>query len=170
MPAPDRFLLPHGPYRPPRVHRGDRLFCEIRGTVVVGGYTDAPIPWPRVKKGGNPCLILCGDLVRAVRAASNVAIRHHFGVSSNTVTNWRKALGVPEQNEGTLRLQHDWAVGRDDDRLARARRQSMSPAAIAKRASKLAGRPPPPSVVAAARAAAKRPRSKAWKRKMAALW
>ena len=56
----------------------------------------------------------------AFRALAGM-IRHHFGVSSNTVTNWRKALGVPEQNEGTLRLQHDWAVGREDDRLARAR-------------------------------------------------
>ena len=49
MPAPDRFLLRHGPYRPPRDRRGDKLFCEVRGTVTVGGYTDAPIPWPRVK-------------------------------------------------------------------------------------------------------------------------
>src|SRR5205809_206754 len=66
MPEPDRLQLLHGPYLPPRVRRGDRLFCEIRGTVVVGGYTDAPIPWPRLKKGGANCLILCGDLVRAV--------------------------------------------------------------------------------------------------------
>ena len=86
MPAPDRFLLAHGPYRPPRSAAGDRLFCEIRGTVIVGGYTDAPIPWPRMKKGGNPCLILCGDLVRAVRAESNAAVSHHFGVSTHTVT------------------------------------------------------------------------------------
>ena len=121
MPEPERLLLLHGPYRPPRVRRGDKLFCEVRGTVTVGGYSDAPIPWPRVKKGGNPCLILCGDLARAVLSESNVAVCYHFGVSTHTVSKRCKALGVPEQNEGTLRRQHAWAVSREDDRLARAR-------------------------------------------------
>src|SRR3954471_2641361 len=114
MPTPDRLLLLHGPYRSPRVRRGDKLFCEIRGTVTVGGYTDAPIPWPRVRKGGNPCLILCGDLVRAVRAESAQAVAHHWGVSPATVWKWRQALGVPERNEGTLRLDRDNALVRTD--------------------------------------------------------
>ena len=88
---------------------------------------------------------------------------------SHTVSNRRKALGVPEQNEGTLRLQHNWAVGREDDRLARAAAVEV-PAVIAKLAAALKGRLPPAKAMAGARAAAKRPRSKAWKRKMAKLW
>jgi len=31
-----------------------------------------------MKKGGNPCLILCGRLVDAVRNESEVAVAHWF--------------------------------------------------------------------------------------------
>jgi hypothetical protein len=36
----DNLKLRFGPYDPPATRRGARLFCEIRGTVVVGGYSD----------------------------------------------------------------------------------------------------------------------------------
>jgi hypothetical protein len=29
-----------GPYHPPKTRRGARLFCEIRGTQIVGGFRD----------------------------------------------------------------------------------------------------------------------------------
>lgn len=40
--------------------------CEWRGTVKVGDYSDGPIPWP-IKWGTRHSLILCGDLVEAVK-------------------------------------------------------------------------------------------------------
>ena len=57
---PDRFRFLHGPYLPPKKRPGDKLFCEIRGTVTVGGFRDGPIPWPWVKKGGTRSPVLCG--------------------------------------------------------------------------------------------------------------
>src|SRR5213596_1946438 len=56
-----RFNLLFGPYHPPKTRRGKFLFCEMRGTVKVGDYSDGPIPWP-VKWGTRNSLILCGDL------------------------------------------------------------------------------------------------------------
>ena len=54
-------------------------------------------------------LILCGDLVRAVRLESETAICHWFGVGITTVWKWRKALGVKSINEGTSALLSRWA-------------------------------------------------------------
>jgi DNA-binding transcriptional regulator YiaG len=160
-----------GPYYPPRARRGHKLFCEIRGTVTVGGYSDALIPWPRLKKGGNACLILCGDLVRAVKREALLVVAHHWGVSHTTVWNWRKALGVERSNEGTHQRLHDQAVTREDDRLDRARRNSKKPKALAKLSASLKGRVQSPATVEAVRRAAKRQKwTEARKRKIAALW
>ena len=165
-----RRQLLFGPYRPPRVRRGDRLFCEIRGTVKVGDYHDAPIMWPRLAKGGAHTLVLCGDLVKAVRRESKPAVAHQFGVSQGTVRAWRRALGVPPSTEGTYQLERSNALHRKDDRIERARKNSKTPEALAKISASLRGRIPPPSVIEAARKAARRPRSEGWKQKMAALW
>jgi DNA-binding transcriptional regulator YiaG len=167
---PNSHALRFGPYRPPRTRRGDKLFCEIRGTVTVGGYTDAPIPWPRVKKGGRPCLILCGDLVRAVKQEALIAIAYHWGINETTVWKWRTALGVKRWNEGSTELMRDWVSVRDDDRLERARTNSKTPAALAKASQSLKGRVQSPATIEAVRRAAQRPRSEAWKRKIAQTW
>ena len=166
----DRLRLLHGPYRPPKVRSGQKLFCEIRGTVMVGGYTDAIIPWPRMKKGGRACLILCGDLVRAVRLEANQAIAHHFGISCSTVTKWRAALDVPAYNGGTRQVLRGWALGKDDDRLDRGRRNSKRPKALAKLSASLKGRVESPATIETVRRAAKRPRSEQWKKKIVELW
>jgi hypothetical protein len=165
----DRYQLLHGPYRTPRFHYGGKLFCEIRGTITVAGLREAPIPWPYAKGLGSP-LILCGDLVRAVKCESSVAISHHWRVSVGTVRVWRGALGVPRGNEGTTRLWGRIATARDDDRLERARRNSKTPAALAKLSVKLKGRIIPAHVIEAVRKAAKRPRSAEWIKKKAAYW
>src|SRR4051812_6195286 len=57
MPPVDPFKLLGGPYTPPRVWPGGRLFCEIRGTGIVGGWHDGPIPWPRMKNAGRAGLL-----------------------------------------------------------------------------------------------------------------
>jgi hypothetical protein len=165
-----RRQLLFGPYRPPKVRRGDRLFCEIRGTVKVGGYHDAPIMWPRMAKGGAHTLILCGGLVKAVKRESKPAVAHHFGVSEATVRAWRRALGVPRSTEGTYQLERSNALHRKDDRLEVARRNSRTPEALAKASASLKGRIQSPSVIEAVRKAARRPRSEVWKQKMAAYW
>src|SRR5437879_3457025 len=63
-----RYQLLSAPYDPPRARRGGHLFCEWRGTVKVGGYSDGPIPWPI--KWGTRSIILCGSLVDAAKLES----------------------------------------------------------------------------------------------------
>ncbi len=94
--------LLYGPYYPPRTRRGRFLFCELRGTVKVGDYSDGPIPWP--KKWRTRSLILCGELVRAVRQESALAVAHHLAVCTDIVSKWRCALEVEPINTGTRRL------------------------------------------------------------------
>jgi hypothetical protein len=43
---------------------------------------------------------LCDGLVEAVRRESGVAVAHWWGVSSDVVRKWRRALGVGVVNEG----------------------------------------------------------------------
>ncbi|MGD0767473.1 MAG: hypothetical protein ABSB42_04535 [Tepidisphaeraceae bacterium] len=136
----------------------------------MGYYSDGLITWPCAKRSGTPSLILCGDLVNAVRCESKPAIAHHFGVSPSTVGKWRRALDVPAYNEGTRALFRQITNERTDDRLERARRNSRTPAALAKTSAKLKGRTIPPHVIEAVRNAAQRPRSSAWREKMVAYW
>jgi hypothetical protein len=145
-----------GPYLAPRCRVGSWLDCEARGrTVVVGGMSDAPIQWPYARKKGPRSLILCGDLVRAVQTESLAAVAHHWGVGSSTVSVWRKALEVPRNTVGTLRLvRHYRAIGRE---------ASRSPVSRAKMSAAHSHRLPSPQFLAGAVAAAKRPKSEAWK-------
>ena len=96
----ERFRLQFGPYAPPKVPRKNLLLCEMRGYLKVSpNWSDGLIPWPRRWRTGS--IILCGDLVRAVKMESVEAVCYHWGVCRNVVQNWRHALGVPEFNPGT---------------------------------------------------------------------
>ncbi len=97
------------PYAAPRCKIGAPLADRIRGDVPVDGITDAPVPWPFTRYRGagvtrspHPILILTGDLERAVRTESSLAVAHHWGVAKSTVYHWRKALGV-DDTEGSRR-------------------------------------------------------------------
>lgn len=107
----DKIKLLHGPYRMPRCRVGSKLTCEIRGDVKVTRISDARIPWPmthgRKQKGGHPALIVCGDLAKAIKRESAIAIGYWFGPSPSNVWKLRKALDVPRYNEGTKRLYRD---------------------------------------------------------------
>src|SRR5215211_7931672 len=106
MRAADRFKL-LGTYRTPPVRVGRVLACEARDCdVIVTGYSDARIPWPLGRRRGTSArsLVVSGDLERAVRAESNQAVCHWFGVTPQTVSKWRTALGVGLTNPGTHRL------------------------------------------------------------------
>jgi hypothetical protein len=90
-----------GPYRSPRCRRADKLFCEMRGWVTIGGLDDAPVPWPYVMARGRHSPVLCGDLVRAVRTEAEVVVASLFGVRASLVWKWRRVLGVPHATPGT---------------------------------------------------------------------
>lgn len=104
--------LIHGPYRPPDVAIGEKveavLYHRLRdeaeaSEAVVTGWSRAKIKWPTGQTGNNSreYVLLCGDLVRAVRIESVSAICHWWGVSRWTVQRWRRALGVDWYTPGT---------------------------------------------------------------------
>lgn len=92
-----------GPYRSPRVALGEVVECARFGPLVVRGWSQGPIPWPmgRANLGGRSSLILFGDLERAIRCESNIAVALAWGVTVLTVSHWRAALGVPKWSEGS---------------------------------------------------------------------
>jgi hypothetical protein len=129
----DRFKL-LGTYATPRVCRGRVLWCEVRDCdVIVTGYSDACIPWPvgRWPRLTAKALVVYGDLARAVRTESNQAVCHWFDVIPQTVSKWRKSLGVRLTNAGTHRLRSDhqqapWAKRARAKAIAKARDRCTS--------------------------------------------
>jgi hypothetical protein len=75
--------------------------------VVITGWSDARIPWPRCRaighRGGSG-LLVDEELARAVRLESSLALQHWFGIGGETVWRWRRILGVPKLNPGSARL------------------------------------------------------------------
>lgn len=124
---------PSRPYNPPICKRGDIITDAITGDVVVGGYyRHGNQDWIYRKDTGRP--ILCGDLIVAVKVESAKDIAEMFGVTSGTVTKWRKALGVDNQNNaGTQRFYKQLAVVKlTPDVAQRGRDKAKSPESIAK--------------------------------------
>jgi hypothetical protein len=129
----DRFRLLFGPYKTPRFRLGRVLRCEVRGEVRACGLTDARIPWPFGQGRWARMLVVYRGLARAVRRESAQAVAHWWGVTPQTVTKWRKALGVGRNTEGSSQLRsrhaHEpwagearklaWAKARDPQRRAR---------------------------------------------------
>jgi hypothetical protein len=156
----DRSQLLHGPYRPPRCRLGTNLLCAIRGWVPVRRISDGRTPWPQTVVRNNRTFILTGDLVQAVRRESATAICHWWGVTPQTVTVWRKALGVGRATEGSSRL---WQLNVAEVMTPEVRRRAAagaaSPEACAKKSAALRGKPPSAKAVAALVARNKLPRS-----------
>lgn len=158
MPTPE---LIAGPYAPPDCKRGDWLDDEIDGAVEVGGWTSAPIPWPRRKKNGRASLILCGDLVRAIEVESVEAICLYWGVGATKVWQWRQALGVGRVTEGTRKLLQE-RTGVPEAAAARGREQAATPESRARMAARKRGIPAHPNTKAALLAAAQAPKPAGW--------
>ncbi len=136
-PAPE---LLGAPYRAPAGRPGDWLDDEIDGRLEVGGWTSAPIPWPRRKKNGRPSLILTDELARAVRTESVEAICHWWGVGATKVWMWRQALGVGRVTAGTRKLLQE-NTGVPPEAAARGREKAASPESRAKIAQSKRGKP-----------------------------
>jgi hypothetical protein len=150
----ERFKLLHGPYRMPRCRIGKRLVCKVRGEVIVCAISAGRIPWPIGKRGRAKALVVCGDLARAVRRESNLAVSYWWGITGQTVTIWRKALGVPQVNEGTARLYVDYAPERLTEEVRQqATAKANSPEANAKKGACWRGQPKPAHVLEALRRA-----------------
>ncbi|HWV98498.1 MAG TPA: hypothetical protein VNZ64_02280 [Candidatus Acidoferrum sp.] len=115
----DRYRLIDGPYYPPRTARGRFLVCQLRGTVKVGGYTDAPIPWPRIWRRRS--LVICGDLLRALRTESVYAVSYHWGLSRAIVSRYRQQLSIPRYNPGSYRLFREFVIEASRTLQARAK-------------------------------------------------
>lgn len=166
LPNHIRYKLLYGPYEPPRVRPGEALFCERRQEdVIVGGYTDAPIPWPRARKKGRQSLIVCCDLVRAIRTESELAITRWWGVSVTTVWTWRRALSVGRITDGTLTLYENYVPEKlTEEVLAKAREEAAKPENIKKMADKKRGKPGLPENTERFKELIKRkPRSESWR-------
>lgn len=118
----DRYRLIDGPYYPPRTARGHFIVCEFRGKVKVGGYTDAPIPWPRI--WGRRSLVICGDLVRALKTESRYAVSYYWGLSLASVSAYRTRLPVLRMNPGTSRLIYEFVLPASRTPEARAKRSA----------------------------------------------
>jgi hypothetical protein len=117
MPHVDHYKLRFGPYKTPRFRYGQTATCLMRGKVKITGLTDATIPWPTCQPQATQSIILFGALARAVRRESNQAVARAWGVSGQTVTKWRKALGV-DKTEGTTALRIE--MGRHEPWAKRA--------------------------------------------------
>lgn len=153
-----------GPYNAPTVMAGDVLPDEIDGDVEVGGYSNGRIPWPRRKKTGRHSLVLCGDLILAVKSESSEAIQYWFGVSPVTVWKWRSALGVDRKNNpGTNKLYRELKPAKlTDERAGEGRRAALSPESRDKRSASKRGKPAHPNTRKALLEAAKAPKPEGW--------
>lgn len=166
MPTKTPELL--GDYSPPEIERGDWLFCLLRGKVQVGGYTDAPIPWPRLFKGGKPVHILCGDLVEAIRTESAQAVAYWWGVHPHTVTKWRRALAVERNTPGSRKLHQKLFDKRIPDEAKKRGLEALhTPKVKAKAASQKKKQPVSQNSLKALEKSRHKPKSNAWKAKHA---
>jgi hypothetical protein len=170
MPRVDHFKLRYGPYKTPRFRYGRTVECLMRGKVKITGLTDAPIPWPTCQPQSTQAIILFGALARAVRRESNQAVARAWGVTGQTVTKWRKALGV-DKTEGTTSLRIEMGTHEPWAKRARnAMQKTLSdPARAAKISTALKGRAKSPAQAARLRTLfADRKHTAATRRKMSA--
>lgn len=155
----ERVRFVGGPYSPPLVEQGGWLRCEIKGRMQVGGYTNALIPWPTAI-GHARQLIICADLLRALRTESRVSVCFHFGISPQTVSDLRNKLGIERFTAGSMRLfWRNIDLARTDEARAKLSRthEGRTDTMTAEDRERL-------------RQIQRKPKSEEWKRKMAIFW
>ena len=78
---------------------------EWRGEVKIVGLSSGRIPWPMGKAGRNKSLVVYRGLAKAITRESIVAVAYWWGVTTQTVTKWRRKLGITgRQTKGTSKL------------------------------------------------------------------
>ena len=147
----DRVKLLFGPYRTSRFRLGQVVTDEARDRdVVIVGISDDRIPWPIGQPKGSRArsLIVFDALAEAVRTKANQAVCHWWGITPQTVTKWRKALGVGRMTAGTTALKRDYF---NEPWGKRARKKAHAKARDPVRRAKIAaarrGKPRPAHVV-----------------------
>jgi hypothetical protein len=141
----ERFKLLFGPYAAPLFEYGQPMDCAVRGSVIACGLSSGRIPWPigkRHRGHRGRFLIVTGDLEKAIRRESGIAIRYWWGVSEFTVSKWRRGLAVGRTTEGTRRLRQVYAMepaGQEALEMAIAR--AREPDVRAKMGATRRGRP-----------------------------
>ena len=144
----ERLRLRFGPYRTPKFRYGAKAKDARCGEVKIVGLSSGRIPWPCFQNGRHRSPVLFGALAKAVRRESNQAVAYWWGVSAQTVTAWRNALGVGPTTPGTSKLRsahfHEpWARKAQEKALAKAR----DPARRKKIAAARRGKPRPVHVI-----------------------
>src|SRR5262245_17876842 len=122
MTESERVRLLFGPYAMPALRLGQTVMDEARDRdVVIWRISDARIPWPIGKpKGGRAVSLVVFDaLADAVRNESNEAVCHWWGITGQTVSKWRKVLGVGQVTAGTLAVRREQLVGKRPSAAAR---------------------------------------------------
>lgn len=155
MSEPAHTLL--GKYHTPRFRYGDSAFCEVRGEVVITAESNGKIPWPLGKRPGNHVrgFVVFGDLAEALRQESATAICYWWGVSPETVSHWRKEMGIRPMTQGTALLRSKSA--KDSPGVAKALKLAHAKSGDPDRRRKIAesrrGKPRPAHVIEAVRMA-----------------
>jgi hypothetical protein len=151
----DRFRLHFGPYKTPRFKYGHIVMDEARDCeVVIVDISNARIPWPMGRRRDSTAraLVVYGHLVDALESESNIAICHWWGVTPQTVSKWRKALGVGPATDGTSKLLSANALEEAVvEGLKKAQSKARDPARRAKIAAARRGKPRPKHVIRAMR-------------------
>ena len=145
-----------GTYSTPVCQIGQLVECEARGLVKIVRLSNARIQWPIavVPGQGGRSLVLYGDLARAVAHESNQAVCYWWGITPQTVTKFRKSLGVTT-TEGTTKARVH--IGRANHRaLAAMWQKARDPVRRERIAASKRGKPRPPHVAAMLRRANKR--------------
>jgi len=140
-----------GRYRTPRFKYGNVVSDTVRGDVEIVGLSDGRIPWPIGKRNRGKSLVVFGDLERAIRTESNLAVCYWWGIRPQTVTKWRNALGVGAVTPGTSRLRREALAPRGN--AMRAKIDYDDAERNAKIAAARRGKPRPPHVIEALRQA-----------------
>ena len=149
-----------GPYETPRYRIGQSVLCERFGYVEIVGTSSGRIPWPLGRRPGTRArasLVLFGDLTKAVREETGVAVRYWWGAGVVAVDAMRKALEVSGFTAGTQQRQQEinqlpavkagrlkaWAKARDPERrrkIAEARKgKPRSPEVVAAMSRRMKG-------------------------------
>jgi hypothetical protein len=152
-----RYKLHFGPYQTPRFKYGQRVEDQTRGTVEIVQLSDARIPWPMAKRtdivGRKPGLVIYQGLAKALKLEAACAVAHWWGVTLQTITKWRKLLGVgPWSTPGDAILRK--VLAREPPVKANLRKawaKAADPVRRAKISAALAGKTRPRHVIEAIR-------------------